>query len=62
MTLSNAFAGFAVSGDKVKSQTTTGNYNGSLWRPNISLEPGKGYMYISNMQGTRTFTFPASAK
>jgi hypothetical protein len=62
MTLSNAFAGFAVSGDKVKSQTTTGNYNGSLWRPSFSLEPGKGYMYISNMQGTRTFTFPASAK
>jgi hypothetical protein len=62
MTLSNAFAGFAVSGDKVKSQTSTGNYNGTSWRPNISLEPGKGYMYISNMQGTRTFTFPASAK
>jgi hypothetical protein len=62
MTLSNAFAGFAVSGDKVKSQTTTGNYNGSSWRPNISLAPGQGYMYISNTQGTRTFTFPASAQ
>jgi hypothetical protein len=62
MTLDNAFAGFAVSGDKVKSQTTTGNYNGTLWRPNFSLEPGKGYMYISNTQGTRTFTFPIDAK
>jgi hypothetical protein len=62
MTLSNAFAGFAVSGDKVKSQTTTGNYNGSLWRPSFSLVPGKGYMFISNTQQTRTFTFPASAK
>jgi len=62
MTLSEAFAGFAVSGDKVKSQTTTGNYNGSLWRPSFSLVPGKGYMYISNTPGTRTFIFPASAK
>ena len=62
MTLGEAFAGFAVSGDKVKSQTTTGNYNGSLWRPSFSLEPGKGYMYISNTSESRTFTFPASAK
>jgi hypothetical protein len=62
MTLNNTFAGFAVSGDKVKSQTTTGNYNGSLWRPSFSLEPGKGYMYISNTQGTRIFIFPASSK
>jgi hypothetical protein len=62
MTLSNAFAGFAVSGDKVKSQTTTGNYNGSLWRPSFSLEPGKGYMYISNVHGIRYFIFPTNSK
>jgi hypothetical protein len=62
MTLSEAFAGFAVSGDKVKSQTTTGNYNGTLWRPSFSLVPGQGYMYISNTQGIRTFTFPANSK
>jgi len=62
MTLGNAFMGLAVSGDKVKSQTTTGNYNGSLWRPSFSLVPGKGYMFISNTQQTRILTFPVGTK
>jgi hypothetical protein len=62
-TLGNAFAGFAVSGDVVKSQSGLSTFNGTTWRGGISsLEPGKGYIYKSNVQGTRTFTFPANAK
>ena len=60
MSLINAFAGFAVNGDKVKSQTTTANYNGSIWRPDFSLVPGQGYLYKSSVIGDRTFTFPIS--
>ena len=63
MNLTNAFAGFAVSGDKIKAQSSNAFYNGSSWRgPMTTLEPGKGYMYISNTQGTRIFTFPISTK
>jgi hypothetical protein len=65
MSLSNAFAGFAVSGDVVSSQTQNATYNGSMWRGTLGsgvLEPGKGYKYHSNASETRTFTFPASAK
>jgi hypothetical protein len=62
-TLGNAFAGFAVSGDVVKSQSGLSTFNGTIWRGGFSsLEPGKGYIYKSNVQGTRTFTFPANAK
>ena len=62
MTLDDAFAGFSVSGDQIKSQTTAANYNGTTWRPNFSLVPGQGYIYKSNAQESRTFTFPANAK
>ena len=57
MTVSEVFAGVAVSGDKVKSQTSTSNYNGTSWRPNIALEPGQGYIYNAATEGERTFIF-----
>ena len=63
MTLSDAFAGFAVSGDMVTGQSGTATYNGTRWRGVIStLEPGQGYVYTSSVAGSRTFTFPTSAK
>ena len=63
MTLSDAFAGFAVSGDMVTGQSGTATYNGTRWRGVIStLEPGQGYVYTSGVTGIRTLTFPASAK
>ena len=63
MTPADAFAGFAVQGDKIKSKTATAVYNRGQWGNQIpTLEPGQGYIYISNSQGTRVFTFPASAK
>ena len=63
MSVSNAFAGFAVNGDKVKSRNNNTQYQGGSWRGQLNtLVPGQGYMYISNTQGDRTFTFPTSAK
>ena len=60
-TLGNAFAGFAVSGDVVKSQSGLSTFNGTIWRGGFSsLEPGKGYIYKSNVQSVRTFTFGTS--
>ena len=63
MSLTNAFAEFAVSGDKIKAQSSNALYNGGSWRGNLNIfEPGKGYMYISNVQDNRTFVFPANTK
>ena len=63
MAISDAFAGFAVNGDKVKSRNNNTQYLGNSWRGQLTtLMPGQGYMYISNTQETRTFTFPISTK
>ena len=63
MSVSNAFAGFAVNGDKVKSRNNNSQYLRNRWNGGVTtLVPGQGYMYISNMQETRTFTFPASTR
>ena len=63
MTLSNAFAGFAINGDRIRSQTNNALYNGIRWQGQLNaLEPNKGYIYISNSSEDRNFTFPASAK
>jgi hypothetical protein len=61
MTLTNVFAGFAVNQDKVNSQnegsaTYTGRWRGQL----ESLDPGKGYIFLSQSTEVRTFTFPTS--
>jgi hypothetical protein len=63
MVLGNAFAGFAISGDKVKFKNSAATYNGSRWRGGFTdLEPGKGYIYQSASEETRTFTYPSTSK
>ena len=64
MTVTNAFAGFAVNNDAVKSAANgQANWNGRMWMGTLkNLDPGKGYIYKSNATGSRTFTFPTSAK
>ena len=63
MTIRDAFAGFAVNGDKVKSRSNYTQYQGGSWRGLLTtLVPGQGYMYISNSQETRIFTFPINTK
>ncbi|MBR5725168.1 MAG: carboxypeptidase regulatory-like domain-containing protein [Muribaculaceae bacterium] len=57
MTLNEAFGSFPVEGDMVKSEGSSATYTGGVWRPAFDLEPGKGYIYQSNAQGNRTFTY-----
>ena len=63
-TLTEAFAGFAINGDAVKSKGNgAANYNGTSWRGTLNtLVPGQGYIYKSNATEDRVFTFPTSAK
>ena len=57
------FGSFPVNNDQVKSQSQNARYQSDRWGGQLNtLMPGKGYLYISNTQGTRIFTFPASAK
>ena len=62
MTLTNAFAGFAVQNDMVKSKDFTSQYKNGRWMGNQlkTLEPGKGYIYKSSQTGDRTLVFPSS--
>ena len=63
MTLANCFSGFAINNDQVQSQTANAKYNRGRWVGGFSsLEPGKGYIYISANPNDRTFAFPTSAK
>ena len=63
-TLTEAFAGFAINGDAVKSKGNgAANYNGTSWRGTLNaLAPGQGYIYKSNAMEDRVFTFPVNAK
>jgi hypothetical protein len=63
MTLTNAFAGFAKNGDKIKTKNETCPYNRGRWGNQIStLEPGKGYIYVGadNQGDGRNFVYPTS--
>ena len=61
MTVTNAFAGFALNGDNVKGKSRGTNYNGTNWRGQLTnLEPGKGYIYNSPSSETRVFTYPTA--
>lgn len=63
MSVSDAFAGFAVQGDVIKDKDLTAFYNGSRWRGNLTtLEPGKCYIYTSSVASDRPFNFPTSTK
>lgn len=62
MSVSEAFAGFAMDGDIIKSRMNNASYNNGEWRGGLNtLVPGQGYMYKSNATESRTFTF-SSAK
>ena len=65
MTLDAAFAGFAVNGDAISSQTKSAKVQRSRWTGqlvNDGLVPGKGYKYTSGVATERTLVFPSSAK
>ena len=59
MTLTNAFAGFAMDGDMVQSQTLNSQYSCGRWMGQLTtLVPGQGYIYISNATGVKSFYYP----
>ena len=58
MTLSEAFGTFPVNGDVIKSRNYSATYRNGQWRGQLtSLQPGQGYVYVSNASGNRTFTY-----
>ena len=64
MTLTDAFAGFAVDGDRIYSQTGYATYTRGRWQGTTltELQPGKGYIYKSAASGSVPFVFPNSAR
>ena len=61
MSVSEAFAGFAVEGDIVKSRMNNTSYTNGQWRGGLNtLVPGQGYIYKSNAQEDRTLIFGAN--
>ena len=59
MSVTNAFAGFAVNGDVIKSRTGSSSYIRGRWNGNVTnLAPGQGYIYSSSQAEDRTFIFP----
>ena len=57
-------AGFAVNGDIIKGKDGNARYGNGNWRAQglNSLEPGKGYMYVSGASATeeRTLVYPSA--
>ena len=64
MSLNNAFAGFAINNDVIKSKGGTSQYKNGRWMGTslTTLEPGQGYVYISAATNNRILTFPTSTK
>jgi len=60
MTLTEAFRGFAVNGDEIKSKTGNSIYYRNRWMGTTFtiLEPGQGYIYKSNVPADKLFTYP----
>ena len=59
MTVTAAFAGLnPENGDVVKGKMGNATFNGTSWIGGLTtLEPGQGYIYLSNATGDKTFTY-----
>ncbi len=59
MTVTEAFAGLnPENGDVVKGKMGNATFNGTSWIGGLTiLEPGQGYIYMSQATGDKTFTF-----
>ena len=63
MAPTNAFAGYALNNDKLKSEDAATQYTRGRWQSEFQLEPGKGYIYISAPTAQdREFTYPDPSK
>lgn len=61
MTIDEAFAGLNPEEfDYVKNQTSFSQFINGKWFGSLSvIEPGKGYIYVSQSETSKTFTFPS---
>ena len=58
ISVSDAFAGFAINGDVVKGQGISSIYRNGRWSGQLeTLEPGRGYIYQSKATENKTFTY-----
>ena len=63
MPVANLFGTFPANLDQVKSKTQNTKYNHGRWTGSLNtLEPGKGYIYVSEDANDRAFTFPTNSK
>jgi hypothetical protein len=63
MPVANLFGTFPANQDQVKSKTQNTKYNHGRWTGSLNtLEPGKGYIYVSEDANDRVFTFPTNTK
>ena len=61
MSITDFFGSFPVNNDQVKSKRQSARYNNGRWTGILrTLEPGQGYIYISDDPDDRVFTFPIS--
>ena len=65
MTLTDAYNGFAINGDAIKSQGKNNKYSRGRWGTSgnvlTTLEPGQGYIYTSNETDDRELTYPSGS-
>ena len=63
MSVTDAFSGFPINGDKVSSQSNGFTNYTNRWRGTLgTLEAGKGYIYNSASTENRSFIFPVNAE
>ena len=63
MTIAEALAGLVPEdGDQIESMEGYAEYLDGEWLGLETLKPGKGFLYYSNSDVPKTFTFPVSAK
>ena len=59
MTITDIFGSFSVNNDQIKSKKQSARYNNGRWTGSLrTLNPGQGYIYISEDPSNRVFTFP----
>ena len=59
MSIADLFGSFSINNDQVKSKQQTARYNNGRWTGSLrTLNPGQGYIYISEYPDDRVFTFP----
>ena len=63
MTVADLFGSFSINNDQIKSKQQTARYNNGRWTGNLrTLNPGQGYIYISDDVNDRILNFSTFLK